>query len=83
VQVCASTGTVGKGIVGGIVGVTSTTGDDEGDVQPASRTAAMQMRMSAGAYVFIQKNDPLWHVLNPAEMVKIFTGQERESKKLL
>ncbi len=83
VQVCASTGTVVVGMVGGIVGVTSTTGD-EGDVQPASRTAAMQMKTSAGAYGFIQKNDPLWHVLNPAEKVKIFTGQERKSSgKLL
>lgn len=63
VQDCASTGAVVRTVTGGRGVVTAVTGEGVCDVQPAKRTAAMQMTTSASAFLSIQENNPLWHVL--------------------
>ena len=55
---------------GGVV--TGVTGDGVCDVQPAKSIAAIQLRTTTGAYLSIQKNDPLRHLLNQMETANIF-----------
>jgi hypothetical protein len=59
VHVWASMGTAVTTTVGGMVVVTGVTGSGVCDVQPARRTAVMQIAISANAFLSIQKNDPL------------------------